>query len=80
MDYVKNIRPLEEIVRAGLVDATVHTTAFTMDIYTHTIPAVEHEAAEQIADLVFGIYQAKAEASDGADGDRDTDAPPDLGG
>jgi integrase len=31
------------------------TTAFTMDIYTHAIPAIEHEAAEQIADLVFGI-------------------------
>ena len=30
------------------------TTAFTMDIYTHAIPAIEHDAAEQIADLVFG--------------------------
>lgn len=33
------------------------TTAFTMDIYTHAIPAIEHEAAEQIADLVFGGSQ-----------------------
>lgn len=30
------------------------TTAFTMDIYTHAIPAIEHDAAEQIADIVFG--------------------------
>jgi hypothetical protein len=28
-----------------------------MDIYTHAIPAIEHEAAEQIADLVFGGSQ-----------------------
>lgn len=35
------------------------TTAFTMDIYTHAIPAIEHEAAEQIADLVFGVGPLK---------------------
>ena len=30
------------------------TTAFTMDVYMHAIPANEEAAAEQIADLVFG--------------------------
>lgn len=38
------------------------TTAFTMDVYTHAIPAVEHEAAEQIADLVFGESPRAADA------------------
>jgi integrase len=30
------------------------TTAFTQDVYMHAIPAVEDDAANQIADLVFG--------------------------
>lgn len=30
------------------------TTAFTQDIYMHAIPALEEEAADQIAGLVFG--------------------------
>lgn len=36
------------------------TTAFTMDVYTHAIPAVEHEAAEQIADLLWGNSEGRA--------------------
>jgi integrase len=31
------------------------TTAFTQDVYIHAIPAVEDDAADQIAGLVFGI-------------------------
>ena len=30
------------------------TVAITMDTYTHAIPALQEEAAELIADLVFG--------------------------
>jgi integrase len=30
------------------------TTAFTQDVYMHAIPAVENDAADQIAGLVFG--------------------------
>jgi len=30
------------------------TTAFTMDVYMHVVPALEDSAAEQIADLIFG--------------------------
>lgn len=30
------------------------TTSFTQDIYMHAIPAMEDDAADQIADLVFG--------------------------
>jgi integrase len=30
------------------------TTAFTMDIYMHAIPAVEDDAADQVAGLMFG--------------------------
>lgn len=30
------------------------TTSFTMDIYMHAIPAIEDDAADQIADLMFG--------------------------
>lgn len=47
------------------------TTAFTMDIYTHAIPAIEHEAAEQIADLVFG-------AGNDTDHDEDDDGDDDF--
>jgi hypothetical protein len=43
------------------------TTAFTMDIYTHAIPAIEHEAAEQIADLVFGIGSIEGDDKPEAD-------------
>ena len=43
------------------------TTAFTMDVYTHAIPAVEHEAAEQIADLVFGLGQVEEDDEPEAD-------------
>lgn len=42
------------------------TTSFTMDIYMHAIPAVEDDAADQIADLMFG-------ADDAGDGDEDSD-------
>lgn len=30
------------------------TVAFTQDVYMHAIPALEAEAAEQVADLIFG--------------------------
>lgn len=36
------------------------TTSFTQDIYMHAIPAVEEDAADQIADLVFGVKNAEA--------------------
>ena len=32
------------------------TSSFTQDIYMHAIPAVEDEAADQIAGLVFGDH------------------------
>jgi integrase len=30
------------------------TVAFTQDVYMHTIPQLEEESAEQVADLIFG--------------------------
>lgn len=46
------------------------TTAFTMDIYMHAIPAIENDAADQIADLMFGSGEGSA-ASDGDESDED---------
>jgi hypothetical protein len=52
------------------------TTAFTMDIYTHAIPAIEHEAAEQIADLVFGAgNDTDHDEDDHGDDDFSSDDP-----
>ncbi|QBI22013.1 integrase [Egibacter rhizosphaerae] len=31
-----------------------HSTAFTLDIYSHVIPGMQQQAAERIADLVLG--------------------------
>ena len=31
---------------------------FTLDIYTHTVPQMQEEAAEQIAELIFGSLEA----------------------
>jgi hypothetical protein len=33
------------------------TSAFTQDVYMHVIPDLEHDAADQIAGLVFGSPQ-----------------------
>lgn len=49
------------------------TTSFTMDIYMHAIPAVEDEAADQIADLMFGTVDDGDEPG-GGDGDGDESA------
>jgi len=52
------------------------TTAFTMDIYTHAIPTLKDEAANQIADIVFGedddqVDGAAPTAADDSDTDDD---------
>jgi integrase len=44
------------------------TTSFTQDVYMHAIPAVEEDAADQIADLVFGVqgsHEVKLTDEDG---------------
>ena len=38
------------------------TTAFTQDVYMHAIPDLEHDAADQLGDLVFGPDQAHPES------------------
>ena len=38
------------------------TTAFTQDVYMHAIPDLEHDAADQLGDLVFGPEQADPES------------------
>ena len=43
------------------------TSAFTADVYMHVIPDLEHDAADQIADLVFGTigsWQRRRQLSD----------------
>ena len=41
------------------------TTSFTMDIYMHAIPAIEDDAADQIAGLMFGNSEATQELVEG---------------
>jgi integrase len=40
------------------------TTAFTQDIYMHSVPALEESAAEQIADLIFNAPTEEPAADD----------------
>lgn len=51
------------------------TTAFTMDIYMHAIPAIEDDAADQIADLMFGIGDNSEDDDDDSDGDDSQPVP-----
>ncbi|MCZ7537305.1 MAG: site-specific integrase [Acidimicrobiia bacterium] len=45
------------------------TTSFTMDVYMHAIPAAEDDAADQIADLMFGRDdEAESDDSDADEG------------
>ena len=39
------------------------TVAFTQDIYMHAIPRLEDEAAEQMADLIFGVTESQPSTS-----------------
>lgn len=49
------------------------TTAFTQDVYMHSVPALEESAAEQIADLIFNDAQAPPDAG-GEDDDGEAHA------
>ncbi|MFZ6005569.1 MAG: site-specific integrase [Actinomycetota bacterium] len=40
------------------------TTAFTQDIYMHSVPSLEESAADQIADLIFGRADAQPKDDD----------------
>lgn len=51
------------------------TTSFTMDVYMHAIPAVEDDAADQIADLVFGAADDAEDSGDDSDGDDSQPVP-----
>jgi integrase len=31
-----------------------HSTAFTLDVYSHVVPGMQAEAAERVSDLVLG--------------------------
>jgi integrase len=42
------------------------TVAFTQDIYMHAIPGLDQEAAQQVADLIFGGDQGQTESGDSA--------------
>jgi hypothetical protein len=44
------------------------TTSFTMHVYMHAIPALEDDAADQIADVLFGNADV-----DDSDDDPDAD-------
>lgn len=52
------------------------TTSFTQDVYMHAIPDLEHDAADQIADLVFGDDDEEVDDvdEDGDDGTAGTQA------
>jgi integrase len=49
------------------------TTAFTQDIYMHSVPALEEGAAEQIADLIFNAPVEELASDEG-------DEPPEFSG
>lgn len=51
------------------------TTSFTMDVYMHAIPAVEDDAADLIADLMFGGNEDNNSDSDIDDSVRRSDDP-----
>ena len=51
------------------------TTSFTMDVYMHAIPAVEDDAADQIADLMFGTARATQELVEGDNEDAVVEHP-----
>ena len=40
------------------------TVAFTQDVYMHAIPELESDAADQMANLIFGTRQVDAQSSD----------------
>jgi len=59
------------------------TTSFTQDVYMHAIPAVEEDAADQIANIVFNGTTEPSEpqgapASDDSTGDGDQALPHDV--
>lgn len=37
------------------------TVSFTMDIYIHAIPQLQEDAAERVAELIFGAEEAAHE-------------------
>ena len=51
------------------------TTSFTQDVYMHAIPELEQDAADQIADIVFGSRN-EAPEGEGQDDCQTGDAEP----
>lgn len=45
-----------------------HSVAFTLDTYAHVLPGMQAEAAEDLADRIFGVEDDPEEADDGDDG------------
>lgn len=46
-----------------------HSVAFTLDVYSHVVPGMQAEAAEQISDLIHG---PDTETDDETEDDEDT--------